>query len=415
MKTPIDYAAEIVKKLKSEGHTAFFAGGWVRDYLMEHPSSDIDIATDAPPEKILDLFPRTILVGLSFGVVIVQLDGHQFEVSTFRKDIEYLNGRKPEKVTFSSTPEEDASRRDFTINGLFFDPIEDKIYDFVRGMEDLSNGIIRTIGNPNDRFVEDRLRMIRAIRFASRFEFLIDEETQEAIKENADTLFPAVAMERIWHEFQKMAQYPHFDTAIIQMHRLNLLQVIFPQLANVHLKEVMHRVMHFPHFPPGTPTIVFLMELFPDRSLQEKIDICLYLRTSVKEMKLVEFLEQAKDLFLREKEESVQDSEWVHYYAHRDSDLCLKICGACYPEKERISFLENHTDRRRRLTVHIDRVLQRKPLVGASELIKLGVPSGRLMGILLKEAENLAILHNLNSVEEVLERIQTLPMWPSGE
>ncbi len=117
------YATEVVKKLKKAGYIAYFAGGWVSDYLLKHPSSDIDIATDAPTQIILDLFPQTILVGLSFGVVIVIIDGHQFEVASFRKDISYSDGRKPEQIEFS-TPQEDANRRDFTINGMFYDPID---------------------------------------------------------------------------------------------------------------------------------------------------------------------------------------------------------------------------------------------------------------------------------------------------
>ena len=133
------HATEIVKKLNKAGYIAYFAGGWVRDHVMKHPSSDIDIATNAPPEKILDLFPRTILVGLAFGVVIVSVNGHQFEVSTFRKDIGYADGRKPLKIELA-TPQEDAQRRDFTINGMFYDPQEETIYDYVHGVEDIKRG-----------------------------------------------------------------------------------------------------------------------------------------------------------------------------------------------------------------------------------------------------------------------------------
>ena len=190
-------ATAIVRKLVAAGYTAYFAGGWVRDYLMGHPSEDIDIATDAPPEKIIDLFPKTLLVGVAFGVVVVIVDGHQFEVATFRRDIDYADGRKPSKIELS-TAEEDAFRRDFTINGMFYDPLEDVFHDFVKGKEDIQHGVIRAIGNADERFVEDRLRMIRAVRFAARFAFNISSETQSAIEANADTLFPAVAMERIW-------------------------------------------------------------------------------------------------------------------------------------------------------------------------------------------------------------------------
>jgi poly(A) polymerase len=220
------YATLLVKELVKAGYIAYFAGGWARDYVMGHPSADIDIATNAPPEKILDLFPCTILVGLAFGVIIVVIEGHQFEVATFRRDIGYDSGRRPNSIELAD-PEEDALRRDFTINGLFFDPLEERIIDYVGGIEDIKKRVIRTIGNADERFSEDRLRMIRAIRFAARFGFAIEEETQIGIALNADTLFPAVAMERIWQEFNKMVAYPHFDQALIEMHRLKLLPVIW--------------------------------------------------------------------------------------------------------------------------------------------------------------------------------------------
>ena len=249
------HAKAIVAKLTRAGYTAYFAGGWVRDYLMGHPSEDIDIATNASPAEIMDLFPHTILVGLAFGVVIVVIEGHQFEVATFRKDLHYIDGRHPQGIEMA-TPIEDALRRDFTINGMFYDPLEEVIHDFVHGQEDIRKGIIRTIGDPHERFFEDRLRMLRAFRFSARFAFAIDPETQEAIRENADKLFPAVAMERVWQEFNKMVAYPRFDQAIVEMHRLTLLDVIFPEIAGMHIKELRQRVKNFSHFPPNCPTIL---------------------------------------------------------------------------------------------------------------------------------------------------------------
>ena len=228
--THLDLAKEIVQRLSQAGYTAYFAGGWVRDYLMKHPSDDIDIATDAPTEVILQLFPRTILVGLSFGVVVVVMKGQQFEVATFRRDIDYTDGRKPTRVERSS-PEEDASRRDFTINGMFYDPVEEIVHDYVNGTADIKLGVIRTIGDPYLRFSEDRLRMIRAVRFSARFGFVIDQDTQEAILANAETLFPAVAMERVWQEFCKMVRFPNVDHAMIELHRLGLASRDLPSVA----------------------------------------------------------------------------------------------------------------------------------------------------------------------------------------
>lgn len=407
------YATEIVKKLKDAGYIAYFAGGWVRDYLMNHPSSDIDIATNAPPEIILDLFPHTILVGLAFGVVIVVIEGHQFEVSSFRRDISYLNGRKPERIEFS-TPEEDASRRDFTINGMFYDPLKDAIYDYVHGLEDLKKGIIRTIGDPQERFMEDRLRMIRAIRFACRFGFIIDIETQEGIIENADTLFPAVAMERIWQEFNKMANYLRFEVALDEMHRFGLLPVIFPKLQHVHLKDIKHRVSAFPFFPPNTPTILYLMDLFPNDSLEELIETCQYLRISNRDIKLVEFMFLAKKIIEAEenKDSSLTEADWARFFSNPDSNICLEVIAAHYTVEKRSLFLQNHQIRKFRLSKHIERILNQKPLVSALYLKNHGIMPGKNMGILLKEAETIAINHDLESQEAVLKLLKVSPNWP---
>lgn len=183
------FATSVVKRLVDAGHIAYFAGGWVRDFLMKHPSDDIDIATSASVEQIQSLFPKTIPVGIAFGIVIVVEQGHQFEVATFRKESGYLDGRRPTNIEPAS-PEEDSQRRDFTINGMFWDPLQEKLYDYVEGQTDLKKGIIRAIGDPHQRFLEDRLRMIRAARYATRFHFPIEIETRQAILAHPRVFFP---------------------------------------------------------------------------------------------------------------------------------------------------------------------------------------------------------------------------------
>lgn len=402
-------ATKIVQKLVREGYVAYFAGGWVRDYLMGHPSYDIDIATNATPDKILDLFPNTILVGLAFGVVIVSVEGHQFEVSSFRKDLVYLDGRKPDKIEFSNA-EEDAQRRDFTINGMFYDPLADKVFDYVNGMEDLQKGLVKTIGDAQERFAEDRLRMVRAIRFASRFGFAIDLATQEGIMENASTLFPAVAMERIWQEFNKMAMAPRFDHAIIEMHRLGLLGVIFPILQGVHLNDVKHRVASFGQLAPNTPTIAYLMELFPDASLNELLDICQYLRTSTHDAKLVEFIYDHRDRFQREVD--FNKLEWSHFYANPFHQICLDLMAARFTPERRRLFFDEHLQRQESLLPHIERIQLKKPLITGATLQAKGIPPGKLMGTLLKEAENLVVNYDLHDPEEVVALLTQSSNWP---
>lgn len=406
-----DIAKDIVSKLVRSGYKAYFAGGWVRDFLMGHPSDDIDIATDAPPPIILDLFPQTILVGLAFGVVIVVHEGHQFEISTFRRDIEYLNGRTPQSIELS-TPEEDALRRDFTINGLFYDPLEEKIYDYVHGMEDIKKGIIRTIGDPFERFFEDRLRMIRAIRFSARFGFPIDLDTQAAIQENAETLFPAVAMERVWNEFLKMSKFPRFDHAILELHRLGLLPVIFPQLKQTHLHDIRHYVSHFNDFPPKTPTILYIMELFPNASPEELWEICVYLKVSVKEANLVDFIHRSF-AFLKN-DHNRRDPDWVVFYAHPHASLCLDLFAAHLPENEKAFFKEKHRLARMRLDSHIQRVIDKKPIVNAGHLLSQGIKPGKQMGLLLKEAEEKAIIQNIEDPMVIIEKLKQSTLWPSN-
>ena len=248
-----ELATQVVEELQEAGFTAYFAGGWVRDFIMQKPSDDIDIATNATVEQIQDLFPKTIPVGVAFGIVIVVKDHKQFEVATFRKDRGYVDGRRPTGIDLA-TPEEDATRRDLTINGMFYDPIKEKIYDWVEGKRDIEGKVIRAIGDPEERFAEDRLRMMRAIRYATRFNFYIEEETLKAIKFHSRELLPAVAMERIWQEFKKMSQFAHFDTGLVLMQELGLLSTIFPELKNVSAEQVKERVQYIERFPKGSPT-----------------------------------------------------------------------------------------------------------------------------------------------------------------
>lgn len=399
----MQHALTIVKTLRKAGYVAFFAGGWVRDFLMKHPSDDIDIATNAPTDIIIQLFPQTIPVGIAFGVVIVVIHGHPFEVATFRKDIEYTNGRKPARIELS-TAEEDAQRRDFTINGMFYDPITEEVLDFVNGRADLAKGIIRTIGNPHERFDEDRLRMIRAIRFATRFGFQIDKETQEAIQTHSKNLLPAVAMERIWQEFRKMAKSPGFDRAIIEMHRLFLLPTIFPTLKSMNLSDIEARVANFKFFPKQAPPILYLMELFPNMPLEELLEVCQYLKTSGDESKLIEFAHKGRILLTQENQESnlIEAHEWAHFYSNRFFKACFEAITAPYAEEQE-QVIEKHAKRQERLLPHIERLVEKKPLVTAAMLKDYGILPGKQMGVLLKEAERIAIQQDLHDPDIVIQ------------
>lgn len=195
-------ARGVAARLREAGHIAYFAGGCVRDRLLGHEPDDFDIATDAPAERVQKVFPRTVAVGAQFGVILVLVDGEAFEVATFRADAAYLDGRHPVSVRFSS-PEEDAQRRDFTINGMFLDPADDRVIDYVDGRLDLDAGIIRAIGDASERIREDRLRMLRGIRFAARLDYAIDPPTFDAIRSAASSITD-IAWERIGDEILRM-------------------------------------------------------------------------------------------------------------------------------------------------------------------------------------------------------------------
>jgi poly(A) polymerase len=195
-------ARRIVRKLREAGHVAYYAGGSVRDLLRGQAPKDIDVATDARPETVQKMFSRTYAVGAHFGVIVVLEDGFQFEVATFRSDGVYLDGRHPTEVHFA-TATEDAARRDFTINGMFFDPEANEVVDFVGGRADLEARLIRAIGDPGQRFAEDRLRMLRAVRFATVLEFEIEPRTWDAVAAHAPSI-NEISAERIREELVRI-------------------------------------------------------------------------------------------------------------------------------------------------------------------------------------------------------------------
>ena len=234
-----EFATEVVRQLRSAGYVALWAGGCVRDYLMGREAQDFDVATNATPEQVRELFGkrRTLAVGQSFGVIIVlppDKAATQVEVATFRTEGIYLDGRRPSEVVFS-TPEEDAQRRDFTINGMFYDPIEDRLLDFVEGKADLDRKILRAIGNPHDRMTEDKLRMLRALRFAATLEFTLDAHTLAAVTRMAPEMI-VVSAERIAQELRKMLAHRTRVRGFQLLAETRLLHVIFPEvdLADTH-------------------------------------------------------------------------------------------------------------------------------------------------------------------------------------
>ncbi len=245
-------AIAVVRRLHDAGHVAYFAGGCVRDALLGLEPKDYVVATDAPPPRVRGLFPRTQAVGAAFGVIIVWQGDSQIEVATFRADLDYVDGRRPEGVVFT-TAEEDAKRRDFTINGLFFDPLEQKVIDYVGGQADLKSRTLRAIGNPGERFAEDHLRLLRAVRFAARFGLTIDPATADAIRQHAEHL-KCISPERIAEELRLMLTPPGRVSAWQVLWEFGLLQVILrflPERSDRPDEDRSAKAI-FPQLGPGT-------------------------------------------------------------------------------------------------------------------------------------------------------------------
>ena len=273
-----DRATSIVQTLRREGFHAYLVGGCVRDLLLQREPKDYDVATSATPAEVMRIFPETYAVGAQFGVVLVPQSKDErasatvdefspenlgpegsthpaaVEVATFRSDIGYSDGRHPDEVRFSSDPREDVARRDFTINGMLLDPVTDEVLDYVGGRDDLKAGIVRTIGDPEHRFAEDKLRMLRAVRFAARFEYTIEPVTFAAIRKLASQI-EVVSRERVRDELTRMLTKGHARRAFLLLDETGLLPHVLPEIS------AMHGVEQPPQFHPEGDVFVHTLLL----------------------------------------------------------------------------------------------------------------------------------------------------------
>jgi poly(A) polymerase len=291
MSSAQQHAIEIVRTLRERGHVAYLVGGCVRDLLLGREPADFDVATDATPQQVMSIFPQTFAVGAQFGVVLVptraettkdtkEHEGHDWlepgdraeipdaagailntprkaevvEVATFRSDVGYSDGRHPDEVRYSKDPREDVQRRDFTINGLLLDPVTNEVLDFVGGREDLRSGIVRTIGEPEHRFAEDKLRMLRAVRFAARFEYRVDPATLAAGQRLAPQIHQ-VSRERVREELTKMLTEGRAKRAFELLDESGLLKEVLPEIS------AMRSVEQPPQFHPEGDVFVHTLLL----------------------------------------------------------------------------------------------------------------------------------------------------------
>ena len=256
-------ARKVIAHLREHGHIAYFAGGCVRDMVRGLMPKDYDIVTDARPDAVQKLFPRTVAVGAHFGVIIVLENGFQFEVATFRSDDAYIDGRHPSAVHFSSR-EEDAQRRDFTINGMFYDPVAEQVIDLVGGRTDISAKLVRAIGEPAKRFEEDRLRMLRAVRFAAALNYEVDKKTWEALIANAASI-GQISAERIRDELVRIFLSANRVRGWDLLDSSGLMRAILPELAA--MKGVLQPEQFHPEGDVFVHTRLMLQLLPPEVSV----------------------------------------------------------------------------------------------------------------------------------------------------
>lgn len=415
-----EHATHVVRQLQKAGYEAYFAGGGVRDQLLGLEPKDIDIATSASPEQVQKLFPRvTGLQGECFGVVRVLVDAFTFEVATFRRDGPYKDGRRPEYVEFTSA-EEDARRRDFTINGLFYDPIAGKLIDYVGGQADLNARLIRAIGDPVARFTEDKLRLLRAVRFAAnlprkdRKPFIIETNTWAALSELAPEI-ACVAIERVRDELDKIWAGARPEHGLDLLDQSGLLKVVLPEV------DRMHGVEQPPQFHPEgdvyqhvrmmlgklhySPLPLALGVLFHDiaKPATYKVDetgrirfnghesvgarmtekIMLHMRYSNELIRQVVVLVENHMSFKDVKR--MKMSTLKRLMARDTFDLELELhridCLCCHGDLENYQFLKHHQENM------TPEEIKPPPLLTGHDIMALGVPPGKAIGFILNKVQ----------------------------
>ncbi len=374
-------AIEIIRQLQQHGFQALLAGGCVRDMLLGRSAKDYDVATNALPADVIRLFRRTLKVGAKFGVVIVLTQGEQVEVATFRSEAGYEDGRHPTEVRFTSAAE-DASRRDFTINGMFYDPLKEQVIDCVGGQADLARRIIRTIGAPQERFSEDYLRMLRAIRFSTRLGFAIDPDTYAAIRQNAAKIV-RISGERIAVELEGILVHPNRGAGAMMLVQTGLAEVIFPGFGGpgawqsltglAHLRRKVDFPLALAAFFVGFPT---------DFAVQS----CETLKLSRKQNEHMEFLLAHRGQLLDSEMSLAQLKKllagpyfWDLYELERAIQKAAKADGK--PARGLASL--GRLRRRIRALKGVD--VKPKPLLNGHELMHLGAVPGPALGQLAEE------------------------------
>jgi len=371
-------AVNIIRRLRAKGFQAVLAGGCVRDLLLRRTPKDYDVATDAAPRQVTKLFRRTRRVGAKFGVVIVLVHRRQVEVATFRTESAYSDGRHPDKVQFTE-PRKDAARRDFTINGMFFDPLTKKVTDYVNGRDDLKKQIVRTIGNPQDRFSEDYLRMLRAVRFCTQLGFDIEPETYSAICQNAHRI-TKISGERIRMELEGILVHPNRARGASVLFDSGLAQSIFSPFDDQQSHKA---VQVLSKLRRRTDFILGLAGLFAGCQTKIALDVCRILKLSRNENKHLTFLLTNRGILLDDKISLAKLKTLLSQPYFRDLyELQRAMQKADATNRQGLGAMIRL---RRRIRALADVELQPKPLLNGHDLMRIGARPGPTLGQLAEE------------------------------
>ena len=385
----------IIKTLRKHGFQSLLAGGCVRDMLLRVRASDYDVATNAAPAEVLRVFRRTIKVGARFGVVIVRIENQQVEVATFRMDVNYTDGRRPDQVKFT-TAREDALRRDFTVNGMFYDPVKREVIDYVNGRADLKERVIRTIGSAQERFSEDYLRMLRAVRFSARLDFAIDPETLASIKENAHKI-SAISRERITMELQGILTNEYRVQGVNLLIKTTLAEYIFPGLDIEQFKGCLNILAGF---KKKADFILVLAGLFACCETSAALNQIRTLKLSRNQLKKCTFLLTNRGILLTDM--SIADLKLMAYEQFFEDLYELQRVI----QRAKGDSIAQLTNLRKRLRDLGDIDLHPDPLIDGHALMDLGVPAGPLVGRLAQQMYKAQLEGVLTSVGDARDWVK---------
>jgi len=387
----------VLKRLRRAGFEALLAGGCVRDMLLGARSVDYDIATIATPQQVKKLFRHVLLVGAKFGVAMVIHKGRKVEVTTFRSDLSYSDGRRPDGVRFTS-PREDAKRRDFTINGMFYDPLAKKVIDYVGGRRDLKRGVVRTIGKADERFAEDYLRMIRAVRFAMRLGFRIAPATAAAIRKHAPKI-ASISGERIFEELSRMLSRASAGRAMEMLNKLHLARSILPELfASASLWEA---AMYRLEAVAGRRDSVLALGGCLLELPAEKV------RRIVRRWGASNELRDALCWMARHHQDwraaaEIPLCQFKRLMANEHFDRLRRLWSA---QERRLTACQQCTRRIARRAAGINpRKVAPPPLVNGRDLKKLGLPQGRKLGRVLRSVYDAQLNEEITTRREALAK-----------